>query len=308
MDSGSPFECSQILGHKSRSGVPTRHRKESYVPLVLHRPKIAISQPEPPAPSLSPPRAGTAPPAITVLGPSSPTTTTPCPNLFNLPSQYGSTLDPDLARIDAFYAFSELISVAASSENQLLNLLKERIDLGLHTFHGFEDWSLGSLQYFTTLLQGVIERAEGAIYLVENEAHSKWPTATQQVWQVQTRETARKLLLDDYRFILRRARSIAATVQEGIAAITTEVAMRNAQRSIEQGRRVGRITVLAYLFLPLSFVTSIYGMNFISFEEEPPWKGAAIFVGTLVGVLIPSMLLCFWDKTPWAAVKSKGAK
>jgi hypothetical protein len=295
MDSGSPFKCSQILEHKSPPDVAARYPKESYVPLVLHRPKIAISQPEPTGPSVSPPRAGTAPP-----------TTTPCPNLFNLPSQYGSTLDPDLARIDAFYAFSELIALAASSENQLLNLLKENIDVGLHAFHGLEDWSLGNLQYLTTLLQGVIERAEGAVYLIENEAYSKWPTATQQQ-QVQTRATARKLLLDDYRFILRRARSITATVQEGIVAITTEMRMRDAQRSIEQGRRVSHITVLAYFFLPLSFVTSIYGMNFVSFEEEP-WKGAAAFIGTLVGVFIPSMLLCFWHTTPWAAANRKEAE
>jgi hypothetical protein len=250
-----------------------------------------------------PPRAGTAPPAT--IPP--PPTATPCPNLFNLPSQYGSTLDPDLARIDAFYAFSELISLAASSENQLLNLLKDRIDVELQPFHGLEDWSLDNLQYLTTLLQGVIERAEGAIYLVENEAYNKWPRATQQEQQVQTRETARKLLLDDYRFILGRARSITATVREGIAAITTEVTMRNAQRSIEEGRVIGRITVLAYFFLPLSLVTSIYGMNFVNFEEEP-WKGAAIFAGTLVVVFILSMLLCFWHKTPWATASGKGAK
>lgn len=295
MDSGSPFECSRILEHKTRAGVPARDRQERYVPLVLHRPKIAISQPEPPpAPSGWSPAASTTPPP----------TTAPCPNLFNLPIQYGSTLDPDLARIDAFYTFSELISVAASSENQLLNLLKERIDVGLHAV---EDSSLANLQYLTTLLQGVIERAKEAVYLVENEAYNKWPTATQQQQQVQARETARKLLLDDYRFILRRAQSITATVREGIAAITTDVTMRDAQRSIRQGRRVGHITVLAYFFLPLSFVTSIYGMNFVDFGDAP-WKGVAAFVGTLVGVFIPSMLLCFWHKTPWAAANRKGAE
>ncbi|KAL2131079.1 hypothetical protein VTI74DRAFT_5575 [Chaetomium olivicolor] len=307
MDSGIPFECSRALGFKMCSGVSGNRGEESYIPLVLHRPKIAISLSEPPIPST--PTASTVPPM-----PEFPTAppAPPCPNLLNLPNQYGSTLDPDLARVDAFYAFSELISVAASSENQLLNLLKDRIDVGLRAFHGVENWSLGNLQYLTTLLQDVIERSEEVVYLLENEAHSKWPTVSRaatslEQQHVHTRETTRKLLLDDYRFIIHRAQSITQIVREGIAAITTEVTMRDAQRPIEQGRRVGRITVLAYFFLPLSFVTSIYGMNFVSFEEDP-WKGIAAFVGTLLAVFIPSMILCFWEKMPWAATNREAQK
>lgn len=127
------------------------------------------------------------------------------------------------------------------------------------------------------------------IYLLENEGHSRWPATerTTTTSHEQTRETARKLLLDDYRFILKRAKSITIIVREGIAAITTEVMTRDAQRSVEQGRRMGRITVLAYFFLPISLVTSVYGMNFANFDEDS-WKGVLAFVCTLLSVFIPS--------------------
>ena len=293
MDSGLPFESTQTLAPNARTGTERRDFKERYIPLVLHIPRISIDPPEPHMPSTSTPAAAT-----TLPDPP------PCPTLFNLPSQYGLTLDRDLARVDAFYAFSELMLVAARSENQLLNLLKEHIDVGLHAFHGVEDWSLGNLRYLTTQLHCVIERSEEVIYLLENEAHSNWsaagrPPTTNEAStpQVQTRETTRKLLLDDYRFILRRARSITKIVDGGIAAINTEVMARDAQRSIQQGRRIGRITVLAYFFLPLAFVTSIFGMNFISFEET--WKGAVVFVTTLIGIFVPAMIMCFWDMRPW---------
>ncbi|KAK3338671.1 hypothetical protein B0T25DRAFT_599349 [Lasiosphaeria hispida] len=296
-DSGIPFDCLETLELKVPSGASVRGRNERYIPLVLHRPKIAISRPEPPLPA--------APPA-----PSTP----PCPLLFHLPSQYGSTLDSDLARVDALYAFSEIISIAASSENKLLNLLQERIDIGLRAFHGVEESSLENLQYLATLLQGIHERSEEVVCLIENEAYSKWPSAAaatvqaqaqgqgqartdhEQQRQAQMREMTRKLLLDDYRFILRRAKSLKGVVREVIATITAEVMTQNAKRSNKLSRKVGRITVLAYFFLPLSFVTSIYGMNFVSFGEAMsgfPWKGVAAFSGTLLAVFLLSVVMFF---------------
>ncbi|KAK0721253.1 hypothetical protein B0T21DRAFT_453638 [Apiosordaria backusii] len=334
MDTGLPFDCDEALVPRTTptgSQIQREKREESYIPLVLHRQKIAISLPEL---SISSPLPTTNQPSTPFLPVPSP----PFPNLFNLPGQYGSTLDPELARRDALYAFSELISVAASSEHQLLNLLKDRIDIALNAFHGVEDWSLAHLQHLTTLLERVIDESERVIYLLDNEACTQWPSAgatravpTRNVSagrggggsgggsagmsssydnapqlqrdqaHAQTRERTRKLLLDDYRSILHRAQSIKNAVDSGMTAITTEIRMQEARTSVEQTRKVGRITVLAYFFLPLSFVTSIYGMNFIEFKDDNMWKGTVAYVGTTMAVFIPSMILCFWDEMPFGS-------
>ncbi|KAK4664159.1 uncharacterized protein QC763_512665 [Podospora pseudopauciseta] len=319
-DSGFPLECDKALVQRTESANAQAERQESYVPLVLHRPKIAISPPELPA---NPPPAISSQPQT----PFYPATLPPYPNFFHLASQYGSSLDPNLARRDALYAFSELISMAASSEHQLLNLLKYHIDIALHRFQGIENWSLAHLKHLTALVERAIDESKRVVYLLENEGYTQWPSAHKDRAAVtrvgsnlrsggsggvgngysesrnpidmhDTRERTRKLLLDDYRSILHRAQSIKKAVDSGMAVITTEIRMQEARRSTEQAHKIGRITVLAYFFLPLSFVTSIYGMNFIEFKDDNMWKGIAAYVGTTVGILIPSMVLCFW-KTAW---------
>jgi hypothetical protein len=301
-DSGIPFDCRETLKFKIPSGASVRGH-ERYIPLVLHRPKIAISPSEPPSPVVPPTPNGA-----------------PRPLLFHLPSQYGSTLDPELAHVDALYAFSEVISIAASSENKLLNFLKERIDIGLRASRGIEEWSLENLRNLTTVLQGIMERSEEAACLIENEAYSTWPSAAvlegrapgqtqagtdqEQQRRAQLREMTRKLLLQDYRCILRRAKSIKEVVHEGIAAITSEVMTQNVKRSNRLNRKIGRITMLAYFYLPLSFVASIYSMNFVNFGEDAssfPWKAVASFLCTLLAFFSLSVAMFFWDEMPWSS-------
>jgi len=278
LDSGRPFDPGAAKWFVAADD----DREDPYIPLVLHRPKIAISPPETSKTAALPTATSTTARSAAL----------PCPSFSYLPSRYGSSLDPNLARVDALYAFSELLALAASSENQFLNLIHAQIDIALG-YHGVEALSIENLQYLVSLLKDLIERTEEAIYLLENETHSKWPMARDPAG-MQTRETTRKLLLDDYCWILRRGKAAKERIQDGITAITTDVTARDAQRSIDQAREIGRMTVLAYFFLPLSFTTSIFSMNFVNLENTR-WGVCSVIIAFFV-IMTPSLVLCFWDR------------
>ncbi|KAH8768082.1 hypothetical protein F5883DRAFT_669392 [Diaporthe sp. PMI_573] len=88
-------------------------------------------------------------------------------------------------------------------------------------------------------------------------------------------------------------------VRDGASFITTSVSARASRKSIDQAAEVNRIAILAYFFVPMSFVTSIFGMNVVEFGDLG-WGIGAIFI-VLAFVMIPSLLLGFWKTMPWVA-------
>lgn len=279
LDSGRPFDTS--LTCPWLDDTPGSERHNPYLPLVYHQPNIAISPPELFDPAQS--HTGAGPSRVDTRNSS----------LALLPSQYGTSLDQSVARVDAFYAFSELISMASNSENQFLNLLATQIDTCMKRFHGSEDRAIDNLQYFKTLIQEHVERTEQLIYLLEHENKTKWPQATDHK-AIETREATRLRLLSNHKYLFRRGETLVKKIQDGTSTIQTDVMARASQKSIEQARKIGRVTLLAYFFLPLSFVTSIFGMNMVSFDNTK-W-GIVALISVLCGVLIPPLILCFWEE------------
>ncbi|KAI0451935.1 hypothetical protein F5B21DRAFT_357819 [Xylaria acuta] len=80
-------------------------------------------------------------------------------------------------------------------------------------------------------------------------------------------ETPKMLLTEDYQDILRHSTDLAERGRGGIDFITTNISTRASQRSFNQVKEVNRLTLLAFFFLPLSLVTSIFGMNVATFED-----------------------------------------
>ena len=60
-----------------------------------------------------------------------------------------------------------------------------------------------------------------------------------------------------------------------------------AEVTIEQGRQSQRLTVLAFLYLPLTFVTGIFGMNVQQINNSP----LSIWVPVVVLVVVAMLTL-----------------
>ncbi|KAI1756798.1 hypothetical protein F4782DRAFT_549243 [Xylaria castorea] len=280
IDNGRSFDGTSVPWLDQR----VENTDDPYVPLINHLQKVAIIAADPLKPEDS---VRDAPKAISGQY---------APSLSILPRQYGSSLDRAVARTDAFYAFCELLSLAASSDCQFLNLLQQHMDISLRSFNGQEDWSINNLHYIITLLENIADQAHRVLHLIEKEEYSNWPqTSCPKMRKV--RGTSKQLLTDDYRDILRRSTDLAERGRGGIGFITTDISTRASQRSFDQAKEVNRLTLLAFFFLPLSFVTSIFGMNIATFDDLK-WGIGSIFIALFV-VLIPSLTLLFWGKMSW---------
>ncbi|RSM15767.1 hypothetical protein CDV31_004868 [Fusarium ambrosium] len=70
-------------------------------------------------------------------------------------------------------------------------------------------------------------------------------------------------ILVDFKELLARAESLSAFCSETVGLILNGAMLRESQKAIQKADDQRRLTVLAYLFLPLSLVFSFFGMNVI---------------------------------------------
>ncbi|KAI9660210.1 MAG: hypothetical protein M1831_003517 [Alyxoria varia] len=70
----------------------------------------------------------------------------------------------------------------------------------------------------------------------------------------------------------------------------TTLQIQESRRSIDQNGLIRKLTALAFLFIPISTVTSAFGMNLRELQPDPPaWKfGVAVIVVTVTSILAAS--------------------
>lgn len=93
-------------------------------------------------------------------------------------------------------------------------------------------------------------------------------------------------LLRDFRSLLCRAKDLRTLCGEGVKVISDRANIAESRRNIELAERVARLTRLAFVFIPPSFICTFFGMNVLQLGTEGPdiWVWFAIAV--------PVSLLC----------------
>ncbi|PTU24354.1 hypothetical protein P175DRAFT_0520282 [Aspergillus ochraceoroseus IBT 24754] len=224
---------------------------------------------------------------------------------------YGRFLSDRLMNSDAFYALSEIFSFAASAENQLFNLLNSKLVFG-SKYTGSMLSSLTGLTYHKNILEAHIEQLQEMVAIIERRGDSKWPTilaptprptdgnvqphpdplAYQEIQSTAAR------LLDDYKYLLRRGQAISRRYQEAIDHLRNNAMLEESKKGIEQAQGVGRLTLLAFLFLPLGFTTSFFSM---SFRELDTGLSIWIWFAVSVPAFFLTLLLCYWSEV-WGTI------
>jgi hypothetical protein len=240
--------------------------------------------------------------------------------------QYGKFLSPELMRSDPFYALHDVFSFCASAENQFLNALKAKISAVVPRTNDETSLqkSLENFRYHKSLLRGKIEQLEDVIECIRTRGNPKWqswrPTplaspTTNFSGSIRRNKTfqsaishkdlslhaslqseadvAATKLLGDYEALLRRARALIRLYSEEIDDIRTTAALLEAKKNFEQAESIGRLSLLAFLFLPLSFTAALFGMNF---KEIGTNKSIWIWVALSVPVFLGTLIICFWPR------------
>lgn len=88
----------------------------------------------------------------------------------------------------------------------------------------------------------------------------------------------------DFEELLYRNESIGSLCVETVSLIMNSSMLKESQKAIQRADDQRRLTILAYLFLPLQLVTSTFGMNVTEFGQGPwhIWFPIAICFPVLV--------------------------
>ena len=76
---------------------------------------------------------------------------------------------------------------------------------------------------------------------------------------------------------------------------STERSLQDSHKSVQYADSVGRVTVLAFFFIPLSFVTSLFGMNLQAFGSGS--LRAQVVIGVTIGVVM--LTSSIWFMSHW---------
>ncbi|TVY47449.1 hypothetical protein LOCC1_G002771 [Lachnellula occidentalis] len=215
-----------------------------------------------------------------------------------IPLQYDSLIAlVDLARRapqDPLSMCIPLFAHAAFSEVQFLNLMASRIQIQTDAIaEGIPANALESFQYFSNTLNRHAQQLKDSIRALcklaerssqgSNAARAESPMPRSAVLpglvmgarrHNSDTETARivgssssdgsfttKGILEDYEELYVRCLDLSRMCTRGITLAMNKAAIEESRKAIEQSERLKKLTLLATLFIPLSFSSSLFGMN-----------------------------------------------
>lgn len=238
---------------------------------------------------------------------------------------YGAYLSTGPMSKDAFYAMHGLFSFSACSENQFLNCLRSKLDVDEQSPSDENDIlrDLRNVIYHKSLVRDHRDYLETVLKFIQHGGGPKWAPCSTQHLKRPTPPTirldgspsllpipchenvsgvgssspealaAKNALLQDYEALFRKACSLLQMYNERIEDMRTEAALHEAREATMQAKFMSRLSFVAFLFIPLSFTTSAFGMNVEELKDNPSiWY----WVGISFPVFTCSLILFFWTQ------------
>lgn len=215
---------------------------------------------------------------------------------------YGRSLDRQVMPHDSFYAMHELFMFAAFSEAQFLNMLASKLDQELE--HSALVWhksaALSNLVYHQQILDRHIYqlRENKASILEALEAYTE--RLKQGDDKLREAMAAAKRLHSDYKHLEDRALKLLGHCDRGVQVVMNNAVIKESREAMLQAEGVVKLTRLAFVFIPLSFTTSFFGMNFKEFgtgsQSIWEWFVASFPILTVVILLMRYDASVLWRR------------
>ncbi|PYH46397.1 uncharacterized protein BP01DRAFT_396819 [Aspergillus saccharolyticus JOP 1030-1] len=229
-------------------------------------------------------------------------TTSGCPGsvqaLSVLARDYGHTLDWSTLQQDPVLVLDELFTFQSAAAMQYLNMLRKDITQAMHRtqtrnveFLNMED--ISNFEYTKNVLVRWASHFRSLSQALDPESPGN-PIAPlpHQI----ARGTMLTLKRRDLEFLVTEAQLLIELCDSGKVTIMSNFSIAESKRTAEESRLVGELTKLTnrltFIFLPISFVTSVFGMNFKQFGQGP--LDIWIWVAVTVPLLVVCVILVEW--------------
>jgi CorA-like Mg2+ transporter protein len=168
------------------------------------------------------------------------------------PEGYGRGLDWSLAKSERFQVLSEVFRLAAFSKKQLLNVMQEKIMTETNRLSpSNEKPTLANLLYYRDILQDQL--ADIAHMLELTNDRNQIPT---------TFDHAVAEVCSLFHDLHSQAQSLQERCTQGMTVISNNSMLEESQRAIQQAKLVTKLTLVAFVYLPFTFTSGFFGMNF----------------------------------------------
>lgn len=178
-----------------------------------------------------------------------------------LSQDYGKFLHFQTAQSDPFYALHEVFKFCASSEAQFLNMMQHILasETGYSALQ--KSPTLSNLLYSQEILESHRTQIRNTLEVIRLRGNSTWPRATDIV-QRNKADDAAESLQRDYEELLFRVGVLLSGCENGMKVMMNQASIKESELALKQGGRVAKLTMLAFFYIPFSFTTSFFGMNF----------------------------------------------
>jgi CorA-like Mg2+ transporter protein len=244
-----------------------------------------------------------------------------------LATDYGRFLDAPTMAADPFFALHDIFTYIAFSYRQYLNMLEQKntkrtrltlsSDNGRHRNSNLSQWDSTNILYDRTVLEDHlthlrylvdITRNRGSPAGMLNPKHS-WPRSPNPQQEQRAADAARQLL-SYFEDLESQAKRLLVRYREAMSVLMNRAMVAEANKNLEQAKEVAKLTRLAFVYIPLSFTATFFGMNLSPINGSKN-NDINLWVWFVVSapVLVVSLMLMTWDvRDIWEWCKSLAMK
>lgn len=214
---------------------------------------------------------------------------------------YGKTLRVKACALNPFYLLIGIFQQDVHNESLVLDLMVEKVKrlttrADSKSIKATNHEPLHSqLLHFQSFLELRVEILEDKADLIRRRGGASWPRL-KECEGVDVAESAIILLIEDFEHLLKRTHSLLTKIERSISLTMSLANIEEARRGIEQNTILFRFTVVASFYIPLSFATSFFGMNFNEFGTGT--LSIWLFFALSVPVFIISVI-CLFIRGSW---------
>lgn len=211
-----------------------------------------------------------------------------------LPSRYGETMDWATVRDDPLLMLQELFFFQTASACQYFDMLRKLIDGWTAQLHptGDSDPTMEFIIHFeytkTVIVRWTTHFSTLLLCLDDQLSHN----AGLNLAQRQHRQTSFSPIRKDIEYLRKEAESLIALCESGKATIMSSFSVYASKRAQKESSLVTQLTKttnrITLIFLPISLVTSLFGMNFKQFGQGP------LSITLWVAVSAPLLVVCIF--------------
>ncbi|KAG5802110.1 hypothetical protein H9Q74_013382 [Fusarium xylarioides] len=187
-------------------------------------------------------------------------------SISHLHANYGGHLKADIMVHDVFYTLSELFEFSAASVDQLLKHFEDSI-AELLRLDNTDTTKISELLILKSYIDDYRSYVGNVLKVVKTRGNPKWPRETEPKKREHADLVAERLELR-YEHLLGKCDRLSDHCASGISILMSLDAHEQAAKAMTQAGRLGKLSVLAYVYIPITFAASFYGMNFAELGDH----------------------------------------